>query len=230
MQRSTFLAASIPLAACATAACAGKTTESIGLVETKAQFDFAGFAKAVDKAADVRQVWDANELHPQILGGVKNSLNGLQFGFGIDPTRISMVLVAHGPSNVLLYDASAWATYQLGDLFKVQDPRGNTVPTNIFAPSRSTSESSDPNDLHGFYQDASITTLQRRGVIFCVCNTALVEGAQTIVRAGGSNESVDAVADALRAHLLPGVILVPSGSATVALLQSRYHYAYAAES
>lgn len=176
-------------------------------------------------------MWDAGELHPQILGAVKNSLNGLQFGFGIAAGRLATAFVAHVLSNLLLYDETAWSTYRLGELFGVKDPSGNVVQTNIFATSRVTSSSFDPNDIHGFYQDASVATLQRRGVIFCACNTALVQHAFAIVSAGGANgQSADAVADTLRAHLLPGVMLVPSGGAAIAVLQSKYHYAYVTES
>lgn len=228
MQRSTFLAGGVPLAACATAACAGKTPEKIGLVEMKTQFDLAGFTRAVDRTADVRQVWDAGELHPQILGSVKNGLNGLQFGFGIAADRLATAFVTHAQSNLLLYDDTAWKKYSLGELFAVKDPSGSIVATNIFAASRSLGDRSDPGDVHSFYQDASVTTLQRRGVIFCACNTALVQQADAIVNAGGAGgQSAEAVADALRSRLLPGVILVPSGVAAIVLLQSRYRYAYA---
>ena len=226
MQRSSFLAAAVPLAACATAAC-GNAAGGIGLVETAEQFDARAFQKAVATTAEFRQVWDAAELQPRILGGVKNSLNGLQFGFSVAPANIATAFVAHNTSNLLLYDDEAWSTYLLGQLFGVKDPTGATVQTNIFAPSRASSSSQDPSDLHGFYQDASITTLQRRGVHFFVCNTALVEQASAIVRAGATRETPQDVANNLRAHVLPGVMLVPSGVAAIAFLQGRYHYTYA---
>ncbi|HTC31502.1 MAG TPA: hypothetical protein VK702_12320 [Candidatus Acidoferrum sp.] len=228
MQRKSFLVSAVPLAACATAACAGKGGSAIGLVETAVQFDAHAFDKLVATSAEFRQVWDAGELQPRILGGVKNSLNGLQFGFNVAPANIAMAFVAHNTSNLLLYDDTAWSTYVLGQLFAVKDPTGAVVQTNIFAPSRSTNSTADPSDVHGFYQDASITTLQRRGVHFFICNTALVQQAELIVRAGATRESPQEVADALRSHLLPGVMLVPSGVAAIAYLQSRYRYAYAA--
>ncbi|HTU69098.1 MAG TPA: hypothetical protein VMF11_02165 [Candidatus Baltobacteraceae bacterium] len=226
MQRSSFLISAVPLAACATAACSGRTGENIGLVETASQFDAHRFDKAVSTNAEFRQVWDAGELQPRILGGVKNSLNGLQFGFNVAPANIATAFVAHNTSNLLLYDDTAWSTYLLGQLFGVKDPTGAVVQTNIFSPSRSTSSTEDPSDVHGFYQDASITALQRRGVRFFVCNTALVEQAEAIVRAGATRQTPPEVANALRSHLLPGVMLVPSGVAAIAYLQARYRYAY----
>jgi len=228
MQRKSFLVSAVPLAACATAACAGKGSAEIGLVETATQFDVRAFDTLVATNAEFRQVWDAGELQPRILGGIKNSLNGLQFGFNVPPANIAMALVAHNTSNLLLYDDTAWSTYLLGQLFGVKDPTGATVQTNIFAPSRSMNSTADPSDVHGFYQDASIATLQRRGVHFFVCNTALVQQAETIVRAGVTRQTPQEVADALRSHLLPGAVLVPSGVAAIGYLQSRYHYGYAA--
>ena len=227
MQRSRFLAAAVPMAACATAACAGKARESIGLVESAAQFDVHAFDQAVATSAPFRQVWDANALQPRILGNVKNSLNGLQFGFNEPPSNIAMAFITHNTSNLLLYDDAAWTTYLLGDLYGVKDPRGATVQTNIFAAARATSSSNDPNDVHGFYQDASVQVLQRRGVRFFLCNVALVQQAEEIVHAGAAKQSPADVAQDLRDHLLPGVMLVPSGVSALAYLQSKHGYTYA---
>ncbi len=226
MQRSSFLISAVPLAACATAACAGKPGETIGLVETAAQFDRKAFDRTVATGAQFRQVWDAGAIQPRILGGVKNGLNGLEFGFDIAPSNIAVAFVSHNTSNLMLYDDSAWSTYLLGQLFGIKDPTGAIVPRNIFFPSHATGSSKDPGDPHGFYQDASISTLQRRGVHFFVCNTALVEQAEVIVSAGASKQTVDAVANALRSHLVPGAMLVPSGVAAIAYLQARHGYAY----
>ncbi|HEV3157773.1 MAG TPA: hypothetical protein VGZ00_10545 [Candidatus Baltobacteraceae bacterium] len=226
IQRAAFIGSSFALAADIAVASSAKG-EPIGLVETTEEFDLAAFTKLVSRSAYVRQVWDAGTLHPQILGGVKSALNGLQFGFGIPPNQIATAFVTHKESNLLLYDDTAWSTYQLGRLFDVKDPTGALVTTNIFAPARSTQTNSDPNDVRGFYQDASISTLQARGVVFFACNTVLVQHAQQIANAGTArNQTPAEVAQQLRKHLLPKVTLVPSGVAAVAYLQSRFHYAY----
>jgi len=229
IQRSAFLGASLVLAAAATTAGASDAAD-IGLVETTSEFDVAAFARRVSRDADIRQVWDAGKLNPKILGAVKNSLNGLQFGFGVAPDRIATAFVAHNDSNVLLYSDAAWTAYRLGEVLGVHDPTGAVVTSNIFAPARSASGAQDPDDVHGFYQDPSITTLQRRGVRFFVCNTALVQQAQQIVDSGvAPGQSAVDVARSLRHSLLPGAMLVPSGVATIAYLQSRYRYSHLAE-
>ena len=85
----------------------------------------------------------------------------------------------------------------------------------------------DPSDVRGFYQDASIAALQKRGVMFFLCNTALVQQAHQIASSGvAKNQSPDDIARTLQRSLLPGVTLVPAGVAVVAYLQSRYHYGY----
>jgi hypothetical protein len=101
----------------------------------------------------VRQVWDAAAIHPRLLGSVKNSLNGLTFGFGVSRERIVTGVVAHNSSTLFLFDNAVWKQYRLGELFAVSDPRGATVVENVFWPSRSTNRSADPSDPRGFYQD-----------------------------------------------------------------------------
>ena len=226
MQRSVFIGASLVAASALSAA----EADAIGMVEKAGEFDVAALNKLVSRSAEVRQVWDAGKLYPQILGGVKNSLNGLQFGFGIAATRLATAFVTRNESNLLLYGNAVWTEYRLGELFRVHDPSGAIVTANIFAPAHSTSMLADPSDPRGFYQDASIETLQKRGVLFFACNTALVQQAGQIATAGAAKgQSADDVARALRKSLLPHVMLVPSGVGTVAYLQSRYQYAYLTE-
>jgi intracellular sulfur oxidation DsrE/DsrF family protein len=228
VNRSDFLGASLAMSASRVLADSGGP--AFDLVEKPGEFDLAAFTKRVSRPAEIRQVWDAGKLYPQILGGVKNSLNGLQFGFHIAADEVALAFVTHNESNVLLYGSDVWARYNLGQVIGVHDPSGAVVSSNIFAPARSTNATADPSDVHGYYQDASIATLQRRGVMFFICNTALVQQARQIVDAGAArNETADQVARALRGSLLPGAMLVPSGVATIALLQSRHHYAYITE-
>ena len=228
MNRSLFLGAGAALV-CGAAACAGSSAGTIGGIETAAQFNGAAFARAVDKPADIRLAFDASQLYAPLLGAVMNALNGYQFGYAIKPERIALAVVAHGAANVLLYDDAAWAKYNLGATFGVKDPSGTTITSNIFAPPDATfTMTDDPNDPHGSYHRAFIGSLQTRGVVFTVCNTALWEQAQTIA-ASAPGDSVETIAQFLRSHLVPGAILVPSGISTIGLLQYRYHYAYATE-
>jgi intracellular sulfur oxidation DsrE/DsrF family protein len=228
MQRSVFLGSSLALAV---TAASPREAEAMGLVETAREFDLAAFTRLVSREAEIRQVWDAGKLYPPILGAVKNALNGLQFGFGIAPDRLATAFVTHSGSNLLLYNDEVWAAYHLGELFSVQDPSGAVVTSNIFAQARGSASITDPSDVHGRYQDASIAALQKRGVMFFLCNTSVVQHAHQIVSSGvAKTQNVDDVARTLRRSLLPGVMLVPNGFSVVAYLQSHYRYGYATES
>jgi intracellular sulfur oxidation DsrE/DsrF family protein len=228
MERKSFLALSGTLAAVVAAGCAKGKAAELELVESSGEFDRAAFAKLVDRPADVRQVWDADGYHPLILGAIKNSLNGLQFGYGIAPGRILTAVCLHGDSNAYAYDDSMWQKYDLGASLGLKDPSGAVVRTNIFAHPRSTFASmDDPNNPEGNYQDATLVALQRRGVMVFVCHNAAADQANALVQRGAApGMTPQAVLEDLTTHIIPGAAVVPSGVATVAILQSRYRYAY----
>jgi len=216
------------VAALATDACA-KTSGPLEMVELKSEFDYAAFAKLVDKPSDVRQLWDMAGYVPLALGGIKNAYNGYQFGYGIAPGKIAMVACLHGTANAFVYNDSMWAKYKLGEVFGFKDPAGNIVSTNIFYHARSQPvTTSDPNDPTSMYEDGTIETLQRRGLTVLICHTAAAEQARSLVTSGAAPQGVspqDVLADLL-ANLMPGVTVVPSMVSTIGLLQNRFHYAY----
>jgi hypothetical protein len=228
VERKTFLVAGALAAALATDACAKGGAAELELVETKAEFDYAGFAKLVGKPAAVRQLWDIDGYVPRALGAIKNAFNGYQFGYGVEPGSIAMAACLHGFANAFGYDDSIWAKYKIGEAFGFKDPSGNVVSTNIFYHSRPQSSAvSDPNDPASAYQDGTIEALQRRGLMVFVCHTAAAEQARTLIGAGAAPGAspADVLADLL-GHLMPGVTIVPSMVATVGILQNRFKYAY----
>lgn len=232
MQRKKFLAGAATIAALASSACAKGNADELEAVEPASQFDFTAFRRLVDKPSDVRQLWDAGGYQPQILVAILNSLNGYQFGYGIAPKRIATVACLHGFANAFGYDDWIWEKYKFGELFNemfgLKDRSGNAVTTNVFAHPRSTfDKAADPNDPKGMYQDNSLSTLQRRGVLFLVCHTGAAEQARTLVQSGGApGMTPQAVLKDLLAHVIPGAIVVPSAVATIGILQNRFRYAY----
>jgi hypothetical protein len=230
MERKSFLTVAAGVTALAAAsACAKGTANQLELVEPASEFNLAAFTKLVTQPADIRQVWDAGGYHPLILGAVKNSLNGYQFGFGIAPGRISSVLCLHGEAIGFALDDSMWEKYKIGASFGFKDPSGNIVASNIFAHARSTAATmTDPNDPSGMYQDGTIEALQRRGVAVFVCHVAAADQAAVLVRNGAApaGATPEAVLEDLTSHLIPGAMVVPSAVATMGLLQYKYHYAY----
>lgn len=231
MKRSSFLTAGAALAAAAPhlAAAAQAVPGGVHLVERHADFDAAAFAKAVDRPSDVRQLWEAVSFHPLVLANVKNSLNGLHFGFGYPADRIAMVFAGHGPSSAYTYSDYVWKKYRIGAALKLKDTAGKPVTSNVFlAPDHALDASADPDDERSMWQDTSVQTLQKRGVVFLTCHTAVEEQSRMLVKSGFAPAGMtpSAVADDILTHLIAGTHVVPSMVSAVAVLQQKYHYVY----
>ncbi len=230
MNRSTFLASSASLAALARtgAAAAQNVPGGTHLVERKADFDEAAFAQLVDKPADIRQLVEAVAFKPGVFNNIKNSLNGLRFGFGYAPDRLAVVFCPHGPSSAYTYADDIWSKYKIGSFYKLADGKGDPVTSNVYL--KATKESSataDPDEESSLFQSTSIEALQSRGVVFLTCHTAVEEQARALVKGGNApGMTAPEVADDILTHLIPGTHVVPSMVATIAVLQQRYHYSY----
>lgn len=230
MNRKGFLASSTVIAASGAAPAQG-VPGGTHLVERRSDFDAALFGRVLGRPARIRQLYEAVIFRPAVLTSVKNSLNGLQFGFGYAPGEIAIALGAHGASAVYGYSDEIWTKYRLGEFFKLTDATGATIDSNVFLRKRAAANASaDPDDPAGMYQDASIETLQRRGLVVLTCHTAVEEQARLLVKGGVAPVGSTAadVADDILTHLIPGAVVVPSMVATIAVLQSQHHYAYIA--
>jgi intracellular sulfur oxidation DsrE/DsrF family protein len=229
MNRKGFLVSAATAAATPAIAGAQEVPGGTHRVERRADFDERGFDKLVGRAAEIRQLYEAVTLEPAVLGSIKNSFNGLQFGFGYRPGTISIALAGHGPSALYGYSDYIWKKYRIGEFFKVRDAAGNTISTNVYLSARAPFDpSADPDDLQAMYQDTSIVMLQRRGMIVLTCHTAVEEQARGLVERGFAPAGMtpSAVASDILTHLIDGALVVPSMVATIAVLQSKYHYAY----
>lgn len=229
MKRTTFLISSASLAAGAAALATPGVPGGTQLVERLSEFDETHFDRIVGRPARIRQVVEAVSFSPGTLNNVKNALNGLQFGFGYAADGIAVALANHGPSTAFGLTDEMWTKYRLGEYWKISDATGKALVTNTFYPEKSAYDpQASPDDDHGMYQDTSIQMLQRRGVVVLACHTAIEENARKIVAGGFAPSATTAaqVADDLLTHLEPGVLVVPSMVATIAVLQARYHYTY----
>lgn len=198
-------------------------------VERHVDFDATGFARIVGRSAQVRQVYEAVSFQPGVLGSIKNSFNGLQFGFGYPADAIAIVLAGHAASAAYGYSDYVWRRYRIGEFLKLADAKGQRVTTNVYLAARAPFDvAADPDDDAGMYQDSSIEMLARRGLIVLTCHTAVEEQAKALARDGFAPAGMNAqdVADDILTHLIPGAVVVPSMVATLAVLQSVYHYAY----
>ena len=233
MNRTGFLAASASIAAAGSASkgLAQAVPGGSHFVERRADFDIANFAKVVARPAKIRQVFEQIAFKPGVWSNIKNSMNGLQFGFGHKPEDIVIAFGGHGPSAAYGYTQAMWDKYKLGDFYPLKDAQGTTVSTNSFVAAKAPYDvKAEPDDPNGMYQDTSNEMLQKRGLVFLTCHTAVEEQARNIVKAGNAPAGMAAkdVADDLLTHLIPGALVVPSMVATMAVLQHEHGYTYAA--
>jgi hypothetical protein len=229
LNRKNFLTSSASVAAAPAIAQAANVPGGTHRVERRADFDERAFDAIVGRPAQIRQVYEAVAFEPAVLGSIKNSFNGLQFGYGYPAGEIAIALAGHGPSAVYGYTDYLWRKYRLGEFLKLRDATGQPVLTNVYVSARAPfDQSADPDDDAGAYQDASIETLQRRGLIVLTCHTAVEEQARSIVTRGFAPAGTNAVdvADDILTHLIKGAVVVPSMVATIAVLQNKYGYSY----
>ncbi|MFP5230568.1 MAG: hypothetical protein ACLGXA_23365 [Acidobacteriota bacterium] len=229
LTRRSFVAATAGVAA------AGLFTSSLPadaqLVWTTSEWNLAGFHKLTAHPARVKQVYDVTRIgEGKFLNNIKNSLNGLRFGFGIPEEQIKIAAALHGAANMLNYDDYVWKKYQIGAWLKVTDPvTGQPAERNPFYPAAAPATgdtAEDPDSEHSLYQARTIQDLQNRGVQFLSCHTATEEQARILARLNHLTDSPEAIVHDMLAHTIPGVLVVASMVAAIALLQTDGHYSY----
>jgi len=195
-------------------------------------WNVADFDRLIKHRARVKQVFDETQIGGgRFLNNMKNSLNGLQFGFNIAADQIKIVSAMHGPANMLNFDDYVWKKYRIGEWLKADDPvTGQPVVRNPFLVSKASGDklraSQDPSDENSSFQDASIQALQTRGVQFLCCHTATEEQARVLIKQYGLAQQPEEIVKDLLAHTAAGVLVVPAMIAAIALLQSEGHYSY----
>ena len=202
------------------------------LVYTKSDWKVSEFNELAKNAARVKQVFDITGIaEGSFLNNIKNSLNGLHFGFGIPNEQIKIVAALHGPANMLNYDGFIWNKYKIGAWLKINDPATNQPALkNPYYPSKAGSalqySTEDPDSGDSIYQDTSIQALQRRGVQLLACHTATEEQVRALVAHNGLAQQPEEVVKEMLAHTLPEVLVVASMVAAIAMLQTNGHYSY----
>ena len=227
MSRRGFVGqAAVGLAALA--AMGGNSAEG-QLVYKRSDWNVKEFDELLRVPARAKQVYDVVAIGDgKFLNNIKNSLNGLQFGFGIPPRQIRILAGLHGPANLLNYDDYVWKKYRIGEWLKVTDPQnGQPAVRNPFYPRQAGKNvSQNPDEENSIYQDTSVQALQSRGVKFLSCHTALEEQARVLVKRNQLAQAPEDVVKDLLANALPGVLVVASMVAAIALLQAHGHYTY----
>ena len=202
------------------------------LVWRASEWNLNEFQKLVNDPARIKQMFDVMQIGDgKFLNNIKNSFNGLRFGFGIPERQIKIAAALHGPANLLNYDDYIWEKYQIGEWLKVTDPAtGKPARKNLFCNSKiglkPESAAKKPDDLNSIYQDASMPALQSRGAQLLRCHTALEEQVRALISRNKLSQSPEDIVNDMLAHTMPGVMAVASMVAAIAVLQSEGHYSY----
>lgn len=120
---------------------------------------------------------------------------------GVPDTDCGVIVILRHDAIPLAMEDKLWAKYKFGEVFKIED-KATKAPAvrNIYWQPK-------PGELH--FPDMSIDQLQKRGVMFCVCNMAITVYSMIIAKNMGLN------ADDVKKDFLSGIYkdiqLVPSG-------------------
>ena len=231
MSRRSFVSSAVTGVAALAAVGTGNSAEG-QLVYTKSEWKVGEFDQLAKNPAQVKQVYDVTRIaEGGFLNNIKNSLNGLHFGFGIPLEQIKIVAALHGPANMLNYDDFIWNKYRIGAWLKVTDPStGQPAVKNVFYPSKAGTpphySSENPDSPESLYQDTSIQALQRRGVKVLACHTATEEQARALIAHNSLTQQPEEIVKQMLAHTLPEVLVVAAMVGAIALLQTDGHYSY----
>ena len=229
LTRRNFFGAAAAAATGLAALTAASAPLQAQLVDKTDDWKLAEFRRLLQSKARSRQVYDVTTIGGgKFLNNIKNSLNGFRFGFGYPTDQIQVLAALHGPANLLNFDDYVWEKYRVGEWLKVDDPKtGKPATRNIFYSAQMPHfASKDPESEESIFQNTSIEVLQSRGVRFLSCHTASEEQSKIVIQRLGLSQTRDAVVKDWQAHTLPGVLVVASMVAAIAVLQCEGHYSY----
>jgi len=151
-----------------------------------------------------RQVFDAPDPDGgTVLRHSRGYLDVWRDAYGVAERDVSLVVMLYARTTPLGVQDAMWAKYKLGAAINLTDPKTSApLVRNYFA-------HPEPGDPMGDgTPECSIESLQRRGVLFLLCNNALQRWSARLEKDGlGAAKDIH---DDLVAHALPGVEVVPN--------------------
>lgn len=198
---------------------------------TQKEWDSADFEKLVHARRTIKQIFDMTDANGDwLVAHVHNSLTGLERGFGIPKNKILAVVTLRGFATAMNLDDYAWKKYQVGAGFNIKDPKTKKpLERNIFYASAMSPDGKydpDPDNPKSIENDSSLQSLQRRGVQILCCHVAIEAIAQSAVRRLKLKQSQEEVAQDLLAHLVPGLMVVPSMVSAISILETQGRFTY----
>ncbi len=151
---------------------------------------------------------------------INNYVSTYQAAYGAGADQVGAVGtlygVGGGASIVMGFDDVIWKKYALGEYTGLRNQNGQAYTTNVFnSPTESDghllAKAMDIPPLPmlgGAMVGSGVAALQKRGVVFLMCNNALM--AWTFELAARGKGEQPAIEAELRAHLLPGVTVIPA--------------------
>ena len=203
----------------ATAGAVGLSATDLGAARPATQADPDAWMSEV--TGDHRCFFDFNAHKMGVpLLHILNYLSTYQAAYSAAGGTVGAVASLYGvgaASSISMgFDDFIWEKYQLGEYTGLSDANGRPYTRNVFARpteadghlfEQAIGAPSMPM-LGGAIADSGIATLQERGTKFIMCNNALSGWTFELeARGKGSQPEIDAE---LRAHLLPGVTIVPA--------------------
>lgn len=154
-------------------------------------------------AAKNRAVYNQDAVgHGGSIFSAEDVLDQFHAVYGTSDQVTCAVIVFRGGGALVGFNDTIWEKYKVGETEKVADPSTHAPATrNIFWKAR---------DGAGAREAASsLTALQQRGLVCLVCNRA-TKGMAGEFAEKTQQKQADVYAE-LRANLIPGAYLVPSG-------------------
>jgi intracellular sulfur oxidation DsrE/DsrF family protein len=140
-----------------------------------------------------RQLFHALDANDRAMLMASNYLDAYEHEFGAKPGEVNAIIGVHASALNIGFTDAAWAKYGVGKSANVMDATTKEPAIrNIFATGG----------------DLAVDTLQKRGVVFLMCNTALRLRSRALAKERG--EPYEVVYKDLEASRLPGTILVPA--------------------
>jgi intracellular sulfur oxidation DsrE/DsrF family protein len=140
-----------------------------------------------------RQLFHAIDLNDRAMLMASNYLTAYENEFGAKPGEVNAIIGIHGGALNIGFTDAAWSKYGIGKANNITDPTTKeSAVRNIFARGG----------------DLTVESVQKRGVLVIMCNTALRLRSRAIAAERG--ETYDTVYNDLAASRLPGVVLVPA--------------------
>jgi hypothetical protein len=177
--------------------------EEISSVPAKGDWDDSWTSKLEGKKW--KTVFDAPQVNSALaLHQADATIAGYRDVVGLDPKDLGLVVVIRHRAIPMAFNDTIWEKYDAGTTFKLNDPTtGEPAKRNPFL----NVSKDDKKGLVGY--DQSLKRLYEQGVIFLGCNNAAMGWAYMLAKKSG--EKPEDVKALLKANLIPGMTLLPTG-------------------